>query len=84
MLKQYFKTFFEANPDALHVSAHSHHPWPDVTRAAHLQYWEDSARLTNKKWDKVFGEVIPEAQTHLARHLGLADPDRIAFAPQHP
>ncbi|HSD44699.1 MAG TPA: aminotransferase class V-fold PLP-dependent enzyme [Burkholderiales bacterium] len=81
MLASHYGTFFASNGDALHVTAHSHHPWPDVTRAAHLQYWEDSARLTNRKWqDKVFGEVVPEAQDHVARHLGLADPKLVAFA----
>lgn len=82
MLREYYKTFVASIGDALHVTAHSHHPWPDVTRAAHLQYWEDSARLTNRKWqEKVFGEAVPEAQGHVARHLGLADPRLVAFAP---
>ena len=82
MLKAHYATFLGSIGDALHVTAHSHHPWPDVTRAAHLQYWEDSARLTNRKWqEKVFGEVVPEAQGHVARHLGLADSRLVAFAP---
>jgi selenocysteine lyase/cysteine desulfurase len=82
MHSEHYKTFLASIGDALHVTAHSHHPWPDVTRAAHLQYWEDSARLTNRKWqEKVFGEVVPEAQRHVARHLGLADPKLVAFAP---
>ena len=82
MLRAGYDTFFAALGDALHVAAHSHHPWPDVTRAAHLQYWEDSARLTNRKWqEKIFGEVVPEAQKHVARHLDLSDPRRVAFAP---
>jgi selenocysteine lyase/cysteine desulfurase len=82
MLAAHYRTFFESIGDALHVTAHSHHPWPDVTRAAHLAYWEDSARLTNRKWqDKIFGDVVPEAQGHVARHLDLADPAFVAFAP---
>jgi len=82
MLAAHYRTFFESIGDALHVTAHSHHPWPDVTRAAHLAYWEDSARLTNRKWqEKVFGEVVPEAQGHVARHLDLPDPRLVAFAP---
>jgi kynureninase len=81
MLKASYRTFFDHIGDALHVTAHSHHPWPDVTRAAHLQYWEDSARLTNRKWqEKVFGEAVPEAQGHVARHLDLADPRLVARA----
>jgi kynureninase len=82
MLAAHYRTFFESIGDALHVTAHSHHPWPDVTRAAHLAYWEDSARLTNRKWqEKVFGEVVPEAQGHVARLLELPDPTLVAFAP---
>ncbi len=82
MLAAHYRTFFESIGDSLHVTAHSHHPWPDVTRAAHLAYWEDSARLTNRKWqEKVFGEVVPEAQGHVARLLDLPDPKLVAFAP---
>lgn len=82
MLRAHYPTFFAAAGDELHVTAHSHHPWPEVTRAAHLAYWEDSARLTNRKWqEKVFGEAVPEAQAHIARHLGLPDANLVAFAP---
>jgi kynureninase len=82
MLKSEYATFFDSAGDALHVTAHSHHPWPDVTRAAQLAYWEDSARLTNRKWpEKIFGEVVPEAQAHVARLLNLPQPKRVAFAP---
>ncbi len=82
MLAAHYRTFLDAQGDALHVAAHSHHPWPDVTRDAQLAYWDDSARLTRDKWRlKVFGEAIPEARGHLARHLDLIDATRIAFAP---
>ncbi len=82
MLAGHYRTFFESIGDALQVTAHSHHPWPDVTRAAHLAYWDDSARLTNRKWqEKVFGEVVPEAQGHVARVLDLPDAKLVAFAP---
>jgi selenocysteine lyase/cysteine desulfurase len=81
MLSGHFQEFFRSNGDWLHCCAHSHHPWPDVTRAAQLAYWDDSARLTDRKWDKVFGEVVPEAQRHIARHLQLPQPQQIAFAP---
>jgi kynureninase len=80
MLAGHFTEFFRASGDWLHCTAHSHHPWPDVTRAAQLAYWHDATQLTDKKWDKVFGQVVPEAQQHLARHLHLRG-DQIAFAP---
>ena len=81
MLADHFTEFFRANGDWLHCTAHSHHPWPDVTRAAQLAYWDDATQLTDAKWDKVFGQIIPEAQQHLARHLRLPRAEQIAFAP---
>ena len=66
---------------ALHAAAHSHHPWPDVSFAAQQQAWHDAAVMLDRKWDHVFGTVIPAAQAHLARTLSLPDPSTIAFAP---
>jgi kynureninase len=65
----------------LHAAAHSHHPWPDVTFAAQEQAWRDAARLLDRKWEHVFGTVIPRAQAHVARVLGLPDPASIVFGP---
>ncbi len=52
-----------------------------MTHDAQLEYWSDSANLLDKKWDKIFNEVIPRAQAHVARHLSLTSPNTIAFAP---
>jgi kynureninase len=69
-------------PDTpLHVAAHSHHAWPDVSFEAQEQAWRDAARLLDRKWDHVFEHVIPAAQAHIARQLGLPDPASIAFGP---
>lgn len=65
----------------LHFAAHSHHPWPDVTLAAQEQAWRDAARLLDRKWDHIFGEIIPSAQRHIARQLALPDPTTITFGP---
>lgn len=81
MLAQHFRRFLEANPGRLHFAAHSHHPWPDATRAAHERYWADSATLADRKWERIFGEVVPDAQAHVARLLRLSDPRQVAFAP---
>jgi selenocysteine lyase/cysteine desulfurase len=61
----------------LHFAAHSHHPWPDVTRAAHLKYWDLSAEQLDHKWDQVFGKTIPDAKSKLANLMGLSDPNQI-------
>lgn len=79
-LKPHFsKSIREGAP--LHFASHSHHPWPDVTFEAQQAYWNDSARLLDRKWNTIFAEVIPKAQRHIARHLQLPDPRTIVFAP---
>ncbi|HEY3240396.1 MAG TPA: aminotransferase class V-fold PLP-dependent enzyme [Acidimicrobiia bacterium] len=77
----HFSRFLSAAPGRLHMAAHSHHPWPDVSYNGHMAAWFDAAELADDKWDKVFGEVIPEAQRHVAGRLGLSDPATVAFAP---
>jgi kynureninase len=79
--KAHFSRFLTVDPARLHFAAHSHHFWPDVSFDAHLEAWMDAARLVDKKWDKVFQRIMPEAQAHVARVLGLPDPRTIAFAP---
>ena len=81
MLARHFSRFREADPRRLHFAAHSHHPWPDATEAAHARYWSDAATLADRKWERVFGTVIPAAQGHVARLVGLADARQVAFAP---
>ena len=81
MLAAHFSRLREADPGRLHFAAHSHHPWPDATRAAHEQYWLDATRLLDRKWERVLGEVLPRAQGHVARLLGLSDARQVAFAP---
>ena len=81
MLKRHYSRFLGADPERLHFAAHSHHPWPDVTRDAQLRCWDDAARDMDSKWERIFGEVVPKAQRHVARLLELAQPGRITFAP---
>jgi len=81
MLGAHFSRFRDANPGRLHFAAHSHHPWPDATEAAHARYWSDSAALADRKWQKIFGEVVPAAQDHVARIVRLGDARQVAFAP---
>ena len=81
MLKPHFRRFLEAEPGRLHFAAHSHHPWPDASLDGHQQAWADAARHADDKWDVVFGEVLPEAQRHVATELSLPSPSSLAFAP---
>jgi selenocysteine lyase/cysteine desulfurase len=79
--KRLFSRALAAAPGRLHVAAHSHHLWPDVTREAQLQCWQDGVELADRKWDKVFGEVWPTAQANVARELDLPSSDTVVFAP---
>jgi len=76
-----FTRFRGAEPDRLHVAAHSHHYWPDVTEAAQALAWADAARLADDKWNHVFGSVWPAVSAMLARHLNLPDPATLVPAP---
>lgn len=78
--KRLFSRSLAAEPGRLHMAAHSHHPWPDVSRDAQIAAWDDAARLLDRKWDKVMGEVWPEAQGHVAAELNLPSPDTLVFA----
>ncbi len=78
--KPLFSRALAAAPDRLHFAAHSHHLWPDATRLAQLAAWDDAAQLADLKWDKVMGDVLPEAQRHVAGELGLPSSETIVFA----
>jgi len=80
-VKRLYSRFLSASPGRLHFAAHSHHPWPDVTRDAQIEAWDDAARLADHKWGRVFSEVMSEAQGHVASILDLPAPEQIAFAP---
>jgi kynureninase len=77
----YYQYFKKQNPELLHFAAHSHHPWPDVSLEGQQQYWYDSNTLTDKKWNTIFGEVIPEFQQKVAKILGVEASTQIAIAP---
>jgi selenocysteine lyase/cysteine desulfurase len=81
MLAAQYRRSLGADPERLHFAAHSHHPWPDVTRDAVLEAWDDAARLLDRKWEHVFGAVLPKARAHVARILDLGHPEQIAFGP---
>jgi selenocysteine lyase/cysteine desulfurase len=81
MYKKYYQHFLSANPEVQHYAAHSHHYWPDVTREATLQYWQDSAKYVDDKWDYIFSNKIPATQKLIAEVLNLTHPEQIVFAP---
>ncbi len=80
-MEEHFSRFLDSDPGRLHVAAHSHHPWPDVTFEAHQRAWSDAAERHDDKWEHVLGEVVPEFQRHIAGRLSLPDHSTLAFAP---
>jgi selenocysteine lyase/cysteine desulfurase len=78
--KHLFSKSLAAAPGRLHFAAHSHHLWPDASYDGQLQCWKDAARLADRKWDVVMGEVWPEAQREVAAELGSGDPSDIVFS----
>ena len=79
--KDHFRIALEADPDRLHFAAHSHHLWPDVSFEAQKQCWMDAARLADRKWGMIFGEMMPRLQKKVAGILDLGDPSTLAFGP---
>ncbi len=78
--KPLFSRALDAAPGRLHMAAHSHHLWPDASFAGQELCWQDAARLADHKWDRVMGEVWPEAQGHIAAELKLPSRDSVVFA----
>ncbi|MCA1654586.1 MAG: aminotransferase class V-fold PLP-dependent enzyme [Sphingomonadales bacterium] len=78
--KHLFSRALGAAPGRLHMAAHSHHLWPDASFSGQVDCWEDAARLADRKWDRIMGEVWPEAQSHVAAELGAGEPNSIVFA----
>lgn len=80
MYQRLYSQFIEQNKGRQHFAAHSHHYWPDVTLEAMKQYWLDSAKLVDDKWEYFFTEKINEVQKQIAKMLHLSNPETIVFA----
>jgi len=78
--KALFSRALSLDPERLHFAAHSHHLWPDASFEGQIRAWDEANRFADRKWDLVFGEVVPEAQKHIAAELSLPDPDTVVFA----
>lgn len=79
--KPLFSRALSLDPERLHFAAHSHHLWPDASFDGHIRAWLEANQFADRKWDRIFGEVVPEAQRHVAAELNLPSPDTVVFAP---
>src|SRR4029079_14759935 len=80
-LREHFSEFRGADPAGMHLAAHSHHFWPDAACRGHRRALEDAARLADRKWETVFGVLMPRVQRPIAAVLALRHPASIAVAP---
>lgn len=80
-LRPHYQRFLASRPQDILLTAHSHQAWPDVSRDAHLQAWDDAARWVDDKWGHVFDEVLPTFQKLVTKRLGSARPSDLAVAP---
>ncbi|MBZ9612490.1 aminotransferase class V-fold PLP-dependent enzyme [Rheinheimera maricola] len=81
MYQQFYQRFLAENKGKQHFACHSHHYWPDITRDAMLEYWDDTARMVDDKWRYIFAEKVPQTQQLIADILQLPLPEQIVFAP---
>lgn len=79
--KDLFSRALSLDPERLHFAAHSHHLWPDASFDGQVRAWVESNQFADRKWDLIFGDVIPAAQKHVAAELNLPSPDSVVFAP---
>ncbi len=79
--KDLFSRALSLDLDRLHFAAHSHHLWPDASFDGQVRAWVEANKFADRKWDLIFGDVVPEAQAHVARELNLPSPDTVVFAP---
>ena len=75
--KSLFSRALGLDPERLHFAAHSHHLWPDASFDAQVQAWVEANRFADRKWDLIFGEVVPEPDVpNLEKALALASEAR--------
>lgn len=80
MYKKYFSHFLEANKGKYHFACHSHHYWPDCSRQAQIDYWDDTAKYVDHKWGYFFEKKIPTLNKLISDILNVSDRN-ITYAP---
>jgi kynureninase len=80
-LRPFYRHFLGGREGEVLLTAHSHQAWPDASLLGQLEAWHDAARLVDRKWERVFGELLPELRAGLAKRLGSSRPADLALAP---
>lgn len=80
MYKKYYSKFYKENKGhRLWFTAHSHHPWPDCSLEGHLNYWEQSVKTLDKKWEDVFQNILPKFQEQVGKILDIEDHENLVI-----
>ncbi len=61
------------------LSGHSHQAWPDVSRDAMLEAFDDAARFVDDKWGEAIFPKMKTVGSKILTRLGFADTDAITF-----
>jgi selenocysteine lyase/cysteine desulfurase len=77
----FYSGFLSATQGKQHYACHSHYFWPDCTRDAMLEYWDDSAQYVDEKWGFFFETLVPELQQRISTILNTSHPQQLVFAP---
>lgn len=80
-MKRFYQRFLNEHKDKIHLAAHSHHFWPDISLEGHTQYWIDSSKYSDQKWKYFLGEKLQHTQKIISQILSFDRPADIAFAP---
>ena len=78
--QQFYTGFLEANEGKQQYTCHSHYFWPDCTKDATIEYWDDSARYVDAKWGYFFETLVPELQRKISHIIDTSLPEQIVFA----
>lgn len=79
-IRPHYARFLSGRDEQCVLTAHSHQAWPDISREGQLACWDDAAALVDGKWTKVFEEILPSFQAHVAARLGTRRCSDIAVA----
>ncbi|MBI2079386.1 hypothetical protein HYT84_01365, partial [Candidatus Micrarchaeota archaeon] len=60
------------------LSGHSHRAWPNVTEKGHMLTLKLAREHVDRKWEIIFGEIIPEWQERVAKRIGVTNPRLLA------
>lgn len=66
--------------DRILLTGHSLQAWPDVARDAHIQAFDDAARLVDDVWGGAIFPMVDQVGRRLLARMGFAEDDPIAFA----